>query len=66
MKQDEQTESALAVAMEIFELFQLMDDVIEYDVNKANDLIEAYAARRVREARRPRRGKVVRLRVVGG
>jgi hypothetical protein len=61
--QDEIADSALAVAMEIFELFQFVDDVIEYDVNKANDLIEAYAARRVREARRPRRGRVVGLRL---
>ncbi len=64
MKQDEITESALAVAMDIFELFQVTGDEIIYDVNKANDLIEGYAAHRVREALRPRRGKVVPLRVV--
>jgi hypothetical protein len=65
MKQDEIMESALAVAMDIFELFALVDDTIEFDVNKASDLIETFAARRVREARRPRRPRVVRLRVVG-
>ena len=61
--QDEITQTALAVAMDIFELFALVDDTIEFNVNKATDLIEAYAARRVREARRPRRGKVVSLRL---
>jgi hypothetical protein len=65
MEQEEITQSALAVAMEIFELFAFVDDTIEFDVNKATDLIETFAARRVREARRPRRPRVVRLRVVG-
>ena len=64
MEEDDITKSALAVAMDIFDLFTLVDDTIEYNVNKATDLIEAYAARRVREALRPRRGKVVPLRVV--
>jgi hypothetical protein len=64
MKRDEKTKSALAVAMEIFELFQFVDDVIEYDVKKATDLIDAFGARRVRESRCPRWGKVVPLRKV--
>jgi hypothetical protein len=60
---DEIVDSAVAVAMDIFELFALVDDTIEFDVNKATDLVEAYAARRVREARRPCRSKVVLLRL---
>jgi hypothetical protein len=53
MEEDDITKSALAVAMDIFELFQVTGGEIIYDVNKATDLIEAYVARRVREARRP-------------
>jgi hypothetical protein len=32
---DEIVDSAVAVAMDIFELFALVDDTIEFDVNKA-------------------------------
>jgi len=66
MKQNEQTECAMAVALAVFDFIQLVGDEIVYDVNRASDLIEAYGNRRVREAcRRPRSAKVVPLRVVG-
>jgi hypothetical protein len=66
MKQSEQTESATAVALAVFDFIQLVGDEMVYDVSRAIDLIDAFGARRAREAwRRPRRGKVVRLRVVG-
>jgi len=66
MKQGEQTESATAVALAVFDFIQLVGDEMVYDVNRAIDLIQSYGDLRAREAwRRPRRGKVVRLRVVG-
>ena len=66
MKQSEQTESATAVALAVFNFIQLVGDEMVYDVNRAIDLIQSYGDLRAREAwRRPRRGKVVRLRVVG-
>ena len=66
MKQNEQTECAIAVALAVFDFIQLVGDEIVYDVNRASDLIQEFADRKVREAwRRPRRGKVVPLRAVG-
>jgi hypothetical protein len=66
MKQNEQTECAMAVALAVFDFIQLVGDEIVYDVNRASDLIQEFGDRRVREAwRRPRRGKIVPLRVVG-
>jgi hypothetical protein len=64
MNQDERTESAIAVAWAIFDLFQVVGDETIYDINRAIDLIESYSARQVRESWRPRRAKVVPLRVV--
>lgn len=64
MKNNEQTESAIAVAWAIFNLFDVVGDETVYHIDPAIDLIESYAARRVREALRPRRGKVVPLRLV--
>ena len=58
-------ESAAIVAMDIFELFQIVDGDIVYDVNKAIDLIEAYGDLRARKAGGPRRARVTHLRVVG-
>ncbi len=66
MNQSQQTESATAVALAVFDFIQLVGDEMVYDINRAIDLIDAFGARRAREAsRRPRRGKVVQLRVVG-
>ena len=66
MNQNEQTQSATAVALAVFDFIQLVGDEIVYDVNRASDLIQEFGDRRVREAwRRPRSAKVVRLRVVG-
>ena len=66
MKQNEQTECAMAVALAVFDFIQLVGDEIVYDVNRASDLIQEFGDRRAREAlRRPRRGKIVPLRVVG-
>jgi hypothetical protein len=64
MNHDERTESAIAVAWAIFDLFQVVGDETIYDINRAIDLIEAYRARQVRESWRPRRAKVIPLRVV--
>ena len=67
MTREEQTESAAAVAMTIFDFFQIRADEVVFDVKAASDLIDEYADRRLREARlRPRSGQVVRLRVVSG
>jgi len=67
MTREEQTESAAAVAMTIFDFFQIRADEVVFDVKAASDLIDEYADRRLREAgRRPRNGKVVRLRAVSG
>ncbi len=64
---EEQTESATAVAMAVFDLFEVTADEVVFDVSVAIDLIEEYAGRRVREAwRRPGSGKVVQLPVVSG
>jgi hypothetical protein len=64
MDQNEQAESATAVAVAVFDLFQVLGDEIVFDASRAIDLIRAYGDRRVREAwRRPPRGKVVPLRV---
>ena len=66
MKQNEQTECAMAVALAVFDFIQLVGDEIVYDVNRASDLIQEFGDRRAREAlRRPRSAKVVPLRVVG-
>jgi len=65
MEEDERTKDAVAVAWEIFDYFEVVGDETVYHIDDAIDLIEAFAARRIREARRPRRGKVVPLRVVG-
>lgn len=65
MDNSEQTESAIAVAWAIFDLFQIVGDEIVYDIDRAIDLIECHTARRIRESQRPRRGKVVPLRAVG-
>ena len=51
--------------MEIFDLFRTIGDETIFDVNGAIAKIEAYGDRRVREALRPRRAKVVPLRMVG-
>ena len=63
MTREEQTESAAAVAMTIFDLFEVRADEVVFDVKAASDLIEEYADRRVRGAQRqPRNRKVVQLR----
>ncbi|MGA7619957.1 hypothetical protein [Candidatus Binatus sp.] len=64
MKQSEQTESATAVALAVFDFIELIGDEMVYDVNRAIDLIQAFGARQAREASRPRRGKIVQLRLV--
>ena len=66
IKESEQTESATAVALAVFDFIQLVGDEMVYDVNRAIDLIQAFGARQAREASRPRRGKVVQLRLVRG
>jgi len=67
MTREEQTESGAAVAMTIFDLFEVRADEVVFDVKAASDLIEEYADRRVREAQgRPRNGKVVQLRAASG
>jgi hypothetical protein len=58
MKEDEIPDNALAVAMDIFDLFECVDGMVEYDVQKATDLIEAYAGRRIREALGVGRGRI--------
>ena len=58
-------ESATMVAMDIFELFQIVDGDIVYDAYKAIDLIQAYGDLRAQKARGPRRARVRHLRVVG-
>ena len=64
MDQNEQREDATAVAVAIFDLFQPVGDEVVFDVSRAIELIRDYGDRRVREAwRRPRRAKIVRLRV---
>jgi len=64
---EEQTESAAAVAMTVFDFFHIRADEVVFDVKAASDLIQEYADRRLREARlRPRSGKVVRLQAVSG
>ena len=65
MKNDELAGSATWVALEIFDLFRTIGDETIFDVNGAIAKIEAYGDRRVREALRPRRAKVVPLRMVG-
>lgn len=63
MNQSEQTENATAVAVAIFDLFQMVGDEVIFDVSAAIEIIRSYGDRRVREAwRRPRRAKVVPLR----
>lgn len=60
----EQTESAIAVAWAIFDFFQVVGDETVFDIDRAINVIEEFGERRVREAwRRPRRGKVVQLRI---
>lgn len=67
LTREEQTESAAAVAMTVFDLFEVRADEIVFDVKAASDLIEEYADRRVLEARQqPRNGKVARLRAASG
>jgi hypothetical protein len=44
MKQNEQTECAMAVALAVFDFIQLVGDEIVYDVNRAIDLIQEYGA----------------------
>ena len=66
MNQDERTKSAIAVAWAIFDLFQVVGDETVFDIDRAINVVQEFADRRVREAwRRPRSGKVVRLRAVG-
>jgi hypothetical protein len=65
MKNDELMGSATAVALEIFDLFRFVGDEAIFDLNGAIAKIEAYGDRRAREALRPRRAKVVPLRMVG-
>ena len=58
MKQNEQTECAMGVAMAVFDFIQLVGDEIVYDVNRASGLIQEFGGRRAREAwRRPRSGR---------
>jgi hypothetical protein len=65
MTREEQAESTAAVAMTVFDFFQIHADEIVFDVKAASDLIEEYADRRVREAwGRESSGKVGRLRAV--
>jgi hypothetical protein len=65
MKDDEPIlESATMVAMDIFELFQIVGDDIVYDAYKAIDLIQIYGDLRVRKALRRQRGRVIALRMV--
>jgi hypothetical protein len=67
MTREQQTESAAAVAMTIFDLFEVRADEVVFDVKAASDLIEEYAARQVREGRRrPRNRKIVQLRAASG
>jgi hypothetical protein len=64
MDQNERTEDATAVAFAVFDLFRVIGDETVFDVSQAIELIRVYGDRRMREARpRPRRGKVVPLRV---
>jgi len=65
MDQNERMEDVTAVAFAVFELFQVIGDETVFDVSRAIDKIREYGDGRVREAwRRPRRAKVVPLRVV--
>ena len=64
MKDEPILESATMVAMDIFELFRIVDGDIVYDAYKAIDLIQAYGDLRARKARGPRRARVVNLRLV--
>jgi hypothetical protein len=64
MKEEPILESATIVAMDIFELFQVVGDEIVYDAYKAIDLIQEYGDLRARKALRPRRASVVPLRLV--
>jgi hypothetical protein len=58
MKEDGIPDNALAGAMEIFDLFEFVDGMAEYEVQKASNLIEAYAGPRLREALGAQRGKI--------
>ncbi len=49
MKQNEQTECAMGVAMAVFDFVQLVGDEIVYDVNRASGLIQEFGGRRARE-----------------
>ena len=66
MKDDEPIlESATMVAMDIFELFQIVGADIVYDAYKAIDLIQAYGDLRVRKALgRQQRGRIIPLGLV--
>jgi hypothetical protein len=44
MKEDDRTKDAVAVAWEIFGYFEVVGDETVYDIDRAIDLIEAYAA----------------------
>jgi|GEM_PF-789298 hypothetical protein len=52
MKENEQTECAMAVALAVFDFIQLVGDEIVYDVNRASDLIQEFGDRRARNARK--------------
>lgn len=66
MNQDERTDDATAVAFAVFDLFRVVGDETVYDVSRAIEPIREYGERRARESwRRPRRAKVVPLRMVG-
>jgi hypothetical protein len=58
MNREDIAASALEVAMDIFELFELVDGISEYDVVQASAMIEGYARRRVREAFGAGRGRI--------
>lgn len=65
MNQNEQTKSATAVAVAVFDLFHPSSDEVVFEVSRAAELIQAYGDRRAREAfHRPSGQKVVPLRLV--
>jgi hypothetical protein len=67
MNQNEQTESATAVALAVFDFIQLVGDEMVYDINRAIDLIDSFGNERARQALAARAGgKVVQLRLIRG
>jgi hypothetical protein len=66
MKEDDRLDGPTRIALAICGLFRdFAGGETMFDLDAAVRLIEAYADRRVREALRPRRGKIVALRMVG-